>query len=73
MRSQFIKIIQDLCRRRSSESSEVEWWFSDSPPQAHRVGAIHDEHTLPFGQDPDVEPPEDPPLDDEFFHEVLVS
>jgi hypothetical protein len=74
MRSQFISVLQDFCRRRSRESSTIRWWFSDRPIQAkkpYRVGAegFGDEQTIP-GRDPDVETLEDPPLEDEFFHSI---
>ena len=74
MRSQFIKVLQNICRRRSRESSEIQWWFSDRSASPYRVGAaFNEELTLPFGREPEVETLEDPPLDDEFFYQIGVG
>ncbi len=66
MRSKYIKALQLFCERRSKSSSVIRWWFSDSqiPPRRMGPGEFRDEVTQ------EVETLEDPPLEDEFFHQL---
>ena len=72
MRSQYIKSLQQFCERRTRSSSVIRWWFSDSEIPPCRAGAneFKDEQTLPYGREADVETLEDPPLEDDFFHQL---
>lgn len=83
MQSQFFKVLDNFCQRRSSQTSGIRWWFSGRRSNAQRAGDFPDEGTRPFGlheapqpdlcPDDDASTLEDAPMSPELWQQLSVG